>query len=43
VGMAIRRLDELYAGNDQVGFVARRRYDGVVALDTAFLIMKGEA
>lgn len=43
VGMTIRRLDELYAGNDQVGFVARIRYDGVVALDTAFLIMKGEA
>lgn len=43
VGMSIRRLDELYAGNDQVGFVARVRYDGVVALDTAFLIMKGEA
>lgn len=43
IGMSIRRLNELYAGNDQVGFVARVRYDGVVALDTAFLIMKGEA
>jgi HK97 family phage major capsid protein len=43
VGMSIRRLNELYAGNDQVGFVARMRFDGVVALDTAFLIMKGEA
>lgn len=43
VGMTIKRLEELYAGNDQVGFVARIRYDGVVALDTAFLIMKGQA
>lgn len=43
VGMTIRRLNELYAGNDQVGFVARKRFDGVVALDTAFLMMKGQA
>jgi HK97 family phage major capsid protein len=43
VGMTIRRLDELYAGNDQVGFVARVRYDSRVADNSAFLIMKGEA
>jgi HK97 family phage major capsid protein len=43
VGMSIKRLDELYAGNDQVGFVARIRYDSVVAINGAFVIMKGEA
>ncbi|MCH7553404.1 MAG: phage major capsid protein [Chloroflexi bacterium] len=43
VGMTIKRLDELYAANDQVGFVARVRYDSVVALTAAFLIIKGEA
>lgn len=43
VGMSIKRLNELYAGNDQVGLVARVRYDSRVALNSAFLIMKGEA
>jgi HK97 family phage major capsid protein len=42
-GMTIRRLDELYAGNDQVGFFARKRYDGRVAVSDAFRIMKAAA
>lgn len=43
VGMSIRRLNELYAGNDQVGFVARIRYDSVVALTNSFRIIKAAA
>lgn len=43
IGMSLKRLDELYAGNDQVGFVAKVRYDSRVAISGAFLIMKGEA
>lgn len=43
VGMSIKRLDELYAGNDQIGFVARKRFDGRVALTNAFRIIKAAA
>ena len=43
VGMTIKRLEELYAGNDQVGFVARVRYDSVVAICNAFRIIKAAA
>ncbi len=43
VGMTIRRLDELYAGNDQTAFVARYRYYSGVALASAFIIMKAAA
>lgn len=43
VGMSIRRLDELYAGNDQVGFAARVRYDSLFAENDAFRILKGAA
>jgi len=42
VGMSMRRLDELYAGNDQVGFAARVRYDSLFAENDAFRILKGE-
>jgi HK97 family phage major capsid protein len=38
VGMAIRRNDSLYMGNDQVGFFATRRGDGQVGLPAAFKI-----
>ena len=41
VGMSMRRLDELYAGNDQVGFAARVRYDSLFAENDAFRILKG--
>ena len=40
VGISIRRLNELYAGNDQVGFFARARQDGRVGLAAAFRILK---
>lgn len=40
VGLSIRRLNELYAGNDQVGFYARKRGDGRVGLTNAFRILK---
>ena len=43
VGMSIRRLDELYAGNDQVGFAARVRYDSLFSENDAFRIIKGAA
>ena len=40
VGMTIKRLDELYAGNDQTGFVARYRYFSGVACTGAFRSLK---
>ena len=40
VGFTIRRNDDLYMGNDQVGFFATRRGDGQVALTSAFKILK---
>ena len=38
VGFTIRRNDDLYMGNDQVGFFASRRGDGQVGLAAAFKI-----
>ena len=38
VGFTIRRNDDLYMGNDQVGFFATRRGDGQVGLAEAFKI-----
>jgi HK97 family phage major capsid protein len=43
VGISIRRLNELYAGTDQVGFFARARGDGKVGLSNAFRILKAKA
>lgn len=43
VGMSIRRLDELYAANDQIGFVARVRETGIVGLPAGFKILKAAA
>ena len=43
IGMTITRLDELYAGNDQVGFKARARYDNFYAVADAFRILKAAA
>jgi HK97 family phage major capsid protein len=43
VGLSIRRLNELYAGNDQVGFFARKRGDGRVGITNAFRILKAAA
>jgi len=43
VGMSIRRLDELFMANDQVGFAARVRYDSLFAENDAFRILKGAA
>ena len=43
VGMSIRRLDELFMANDQVGFAARVRYDSLFAENDAFRIIKGAA
>lgn len=40
VGMSLRRDDSIYVANDQVGFFARARMDGVVGLTNAFRIMK---
>ena len=38
VGFTIRRNDDLYMGNDQIGFFATRRGDGQVGLANAFKI-----
>jgi HK97 family phage major capsid protein len=38
VGFTIRRNDDLYMGNDQIGFFATRRGDGQVGLADAFKI-----
>ena len=38
VGFTIRRNDDLYMGNDQVGFFATRRGDGQVGITDAFKI-----
>ena len=43
VGISVRRNDSLYMGNDQVGFFARKRGDGRVALTNAFRILKAAA
>ena len=43
VGMSIKRNDSLYMANDQVGFFARARQDGRVALTAAFRILKAAA
>ena len=43
VGMSITRLDELYQGNDQIGFKARVRYDSFFAENDAFRIIKAAA
>lgn len=43
VGTSIRRLNELYAGTGQVGFVASRRGDGRVGIANGFRILKAAA
>ena len=43
VGISVRRNDSLYMGTDQVGFFARKRGDGRVALTNAFRIFKAAA
>jgi HK97 family phage major capsid protein len=43
VGMSIRRLDELFAANDQIGFSARVRFDSFFAENDAFRIIKAAA
>lgn len=43
VGMTLRRDDSIYVDNDQVGFFARRRFDGRVGLSAAFRIVKAAA
>ena len=40
VGFTIRRNDDLYMGNDQVGFFATRRGDGQVGQSAAFKISR---
>lgn len=40
VGISIRRLNEIYIPNDQIGFFARARQDGRVGLPAAFRILK---
>ena len=40
VGFTIRRNDDLYMGNDQVGFFATRRGDGQVGVTAAFKVLK---
>ena len=39
-GRSVRRLNELYAGTGQVGFLAQERNDQEVILPTAFKILK---
>ena len=43
VGMSIKRNDSLYMENDQVGFFARARQDGRVALTAALRMLKAAA
>lgn len=40
IGMTLRRDDSIYVESDQVGFFARRRFDGRVGLADAFRILK---
>ncbi len=39
-GLTIKRLDELYAANGQVGFRAYKRFDGRVMLASAFKVLQ---
>lgn len=39
-GLVIKRLDELYAANGQVGFRAYKRFDGRVVLASAFKVLQ---
>ena len=36
IDLMVQRLNELYAGNDQVGFRMRKRYDGAPVLADPF-------
>jgi HK97 family phage major capsid protein len=38
--LEFQRLDELYAGNSQVGFIARLESDGMPVLEEAFARVK---
>ena len=38
--MSLQRLNELYAGNGQVGFRARARVDGVLTINDAIKCLK---
>ncbi len=42
-GTSLKRLDEAYAANDQVGFVWRKRWGGEVAVANAFRVLKCKA
>ena len=42
-GRTLKRLNELYAGNGQVGFLATERNDAEVLLPTAFEVLKAAA
>ena len=39
-GISFKRLNELYAGNGQVGFVASKRVDGKLVLPEAVKLLK---
>ena len=42
-GISVRRLNELYAGNGQVGFLASKRLDGKVVLSEGIKVLKQHA
>jgi HK97 family phage major capsid protein len=43
IGMSLRRDDSIYVANDQVGFFARKRFDGRVGVLNAFRLWKQHA
>ena len=42
-GISLKRLNELYAGNGQVGFLASKRLDGKTVLPEAFKVLQQKA
>ena len=42
-GITFRRLNELYAGNGQVGFLASKRLDGKTVLPEAIKVLQQHA
>lgn len=42
-GISFKRLNELYAGNGQVGFLASKRLDGKTVLPEAIKILQQKA
>jgi HK97 family phage major capsid protein len=42
-GRTFKRLDELYANNDQVGFLGTQRVDGKVIMPEAIKILQQKA